>query len=71
MRWLSTLILALVVSSGASRASAASVDGLNVYSVSSGKGKAAVVLVHGWTCDSTSPPNLLGYVDVAPRLCTA
>jgi pimeloyl-ACP methyl ester carboxylesterase len=54
MRWLSTLMLALVFSSGASRASAASVDGLNIYSVSSGNGKTAVVLVHGWTCDSSS-----------------
>ena len=35
MRWLSTLIFALVFSSGASRAAAASVDGLNIYSASS------------------------------------
>lgn len=51
MRWLSTLILALVF---ASAASAASVDGVNIYSASSGSGKATVVLVHGWTCDSSS-----------------
>jgi pimeloyl-ACP methyl ester carboxylesterase len=51
MRWLSTLILALVFASGAS---AASVDGLNIYSASAGSGTATVVLVHGWTCDSSS-----------------
>ena len=50
MRWLSTLTLALVFSFGASRAPAASVDGLNIYSAKSGSGKATVVLVHGWTC---------------------
>ena len=54
MRWLSTLTLALVFSSGVTRASAASVDGLNIYSAKSGSGKATVVLVHGWTCDSSS-----------------
>ena len=32
MRWFSILTLAVVFSSGASRASAASVDGLNIYS---------------------------------------
>jgi pimeloyl-ACP methyl ester carboxylesterase len=54
MRWFSTLLvmsLALVFSSAAS---AASVDGLHIYSASSGSGKATVVLVHGWTCDSSS-----------------
>ncbi len=51
MRWLSVLTLTLVFASGAS---AASVDGINIYSTSSGSGKATVVLVHGWTCDSSS-----------------
>ena len=51
MRWLSTVVLALVFASGAS---AASVDGVRVYSASTGSGKATVVLVHGWTCDSSS-----------------
>jgi pimeloyl-ACP methyl ester carboxylesterase len=51
MRWLSTLVLALVFASGAS---AASVDGLKIYSASTGSGKATLVLVHGWTCDSSS-----------------
>src|SRR6478672_10395159 len=54
MRWFSILTLALVFSSGAARASAATVDGLNIYSASSGSGKPTVVLVHGWTCDSSS-----------------
>jgi len=54
MRWLSTLILALVFASGAASASAATVDGLNIHSASTGSGKATLVLVHGWTCDSTS-----------------
>jgi len=47
----STLLLALVFASGAS---AASVDGMNIYSTSAGSGKTTVVLVHGWTCDSSS-----------------
>jgi len=54
MRWFSTLfvmLFALVVSSAAS---AASVDGLHIYSASSGSGKPTLVLVHGWTCDSSS-----------------
>jgi len=51
MRSLSTFALALMV---AATASAASVDGMKIYSASSGSGKATLVLVHGWTCDSTS-----------------
>jgi pimeloyl-ACP methyl ester carboxylesterase len=51
MRWLSTVIIALVF---ASAASAASVDGLHINSASTGHGKATLVLVHGWTCDSSS-----------------
>jgi pimeloyl-ACP methyl ester carboxylesterase len=55
MRCLSTLILALVFGiAGPSGASAASVDGMKIYSASSGAGNATVVLVHGWTCDSSS-----------------
>jgi sigma-B regulation protein RsbQ len=34
--------------------SAASVDGLEIHSSSSGSGKGALVFVHGWTCDSSS-----------------
>jgi pimeloyl-ACP methyl ester carboxylesterase len=51
MHGLSTLLLALVFASGAS---AASVDGMRIYSASAGGGNATVVLVHGWTCDSSS-----------------
>jgi pimeloyl-ACP methyl ester carboxylesterase len=51
MRWLAALALAFVF---ASSASAASVDGLKIYSTSKGSGKATLVLVHGWTCDSSS-----------------
>jgi pimeloyl-ACP methyl ester carboxylesterase len=35
-------------------ASAATVDGLNIYSTSAGSGPATLILVHGWTCDSSS-----------------
>jgi pimeloyl-ACP methyl ester carboxylesterase len=38
----------------ASTASAATVDGLTINSSSTGSGKATLVLVHGWTCDSSS-----------------
>jgi pimeloyl-ACP methyl ester carboxylesterase len=51
MRWLSIVLLALVFASGAS---AASVEGVRIYSSSTGSGKATLVLVHGWTCDSSS-----------------
>ena len=51
MRWLSVFALALVFASGAS---AATVDGMTIHSASAGSGGATLVLVHGWTCDSTS-----------------
>ena len=51
MRWLLAAVLALTFVSGAS---AASVDGMRIQSASTGSGKATVVLVHGWTCDSSS-----------------
>jgi pimeloyl-ACP methyl ester carboxylesterase len=34
--------------------SAATVDGLKIQSSSAGKGRQTVILVHGWTCDSSS-----------------
>lgn len=34
--------------------SAASVDGLEIHSASTGTGRTTLVFVHGWTCDSTS-----------------
>src|SRR5262245_56437222 len=51
MKWPLTALFALVL---ASSASAASVDGMKIHSASSGSGKVALVLVHGWTCDSSS-----------------
>ena len=38
----------------AAGAGAATVDGLTIHSVSRGNGKTTLVLVHGWTCDSSS-----------------
>jgi pimeloyl-ACP methyl ester carboxylesterase len=35
-------------------ASAATLDGMKIHSAVTGKGAKTVVLVHGWTCDSTS-----------------
>src|SRR5215471_14443196 len=51
MRWLLAALFALVFAAGAS---AASVDGMTIHSTATGSGKATVVLVHGWTCDSSS-----------------
>jgi pimeloyl-ACP methyl ester carboxylesterase len=34
--------------------SAATVDGLKLHSTSTGRGNAAIVFVHGWTCDDSS-----------------
>jgi sigma-B regulation protein RsbQ len=45
--------LGLVVSFSLSL-SAASVDGLNIHSTTTGKGSKTVILVHGYTCDETS-----------------
>ena len=33
---------------------AATVDGIQINSASTGKGPKTVVLVHGWTCDETA-----------------
>ena len=52
MRHFSLLATALFVL--ASTASAATVDGLKIHSASAGSGRTTVVLVHGWTCDSSS-----------------
>ena len=51
MRWLSVVALSFVF---AASASAASVDGLNIHSTTTGAGPATLVLVHGWTCDESS-----------------
>jgi pimeloyl-ACP methyl ester carboxylesterase len=51
MRWMSALAaLFLFVST----ASAATVDGVKIHSASAGSGSTTLVLVHGWTCDSSS-----------------
>ena len=44
----------LIVALALSPASAASVDGLKLHSSSAGKGSAALIFVHGWTCDDSS-----------------
>jgi pimeloyl-ACP methyl ester carboxylesterase len=51
MRRFIIFALALVF---ASTASAATVDGMKIHSSSAGSGKTTLVLVHGWTCDSSS-----------------
>ena len=45
------VVAALVFSTGAF---GATVDGVKIHSASRGSGKATLVLVHGWTCDSSS-----------------
>ena len=49
-----SILVALVLLVFAAGASAATVDGLKIHSASRGNGKATLVLVHGWTCDSSS-----------------
>ena len=51
MRWISSLAAAVLF---VSTASAATVDGLKIHSASAGSGRTTLVLVHGWTCDSSS-----------------
>jgi len=48
------LPLALVLGFLIPSASAATVDGIAIKSASTGTGNHTVILVHGWTCDSTS-----------------
>jgi len=47
--WTSVIYLLL-----AGPLSAASVDGLTIHSSTTGSGKATMVFIHGWTCDSSS-----------------
>ena len=51
MRWLCVVAFSCVL---AATASAASVDGLNIHSTTTGAGPATLVLVHGWTGDESS-----------------
>jgi pimeloyl-ACP methyl ester carboxylesterase len=44
----------LLALAAATSLSAASVDGIQVHSTTTGKGAKTVVLVHGWTCDETT-----------------
>ncbi|HEY3824492.1 MAG TPA: alpha/beta hydrolase [Bryobacteraceae bacterium] len=53
MRSLLSLLL-LAPLSGLVPLSAATVDGISLYSSSTGKGPKTVILVHGWTCDDTT-----------------
>lgn len=49
------LLVFFVIGAGlVSPLSAASIDGVKIHVSSAGSGKATVVFVHGWTCDSTS-----------------
>jgi pimeloyl-ACP methyl ester carboxylesterase len=50
-RLLYTFVIGLSL---AAPCSAASVDGLAIHSSSTGTGKATVIFIHGWTCDSSS-----------------
>src|SRR6478735_4153417 len=51
MRSMSALLVLLFFTA---TASAATVDGLKIHSASAGSGTTTLVLVHGWTCDSSS-----------------
>ena len=44
----------LVTTLGVLPAFGATVDGVKIHSSSAGKGPQTIVLIHGWTCDSTS-----------------
>ena len=48
------VFLALTLATIGSPLTAATVDGVNVHSTSTGTGPATIVFVHGWTCDSSS-----------------
>jgi pimeloyl-ACP methyl ester carboxylesterase len=49
------ILCSLVVGAAFSlQASAATVDGLKIHSSTAGTARETIILVHGWTCDSTS-----------------
>ncbi len=52
------------------QASAATVDGLKIHSSSAGKARQTVILVHGWTCDSTSWTAQIGPLSKTYRVVT-
>jgi pimeloyl-ACP methyl ester carboxylesterase len=47
-------IAALLLLSVVATVSAATLDGIQIHSTTSGKGPRTVILVHGWTCDESS-----------------
>jgi sigma-B regulation protein RsbQ len=47
-------LLAAFVTLAAVAVHAATLDGINIHSTSTGKGAKTLMLVHGWTCDETS-----------------
>jgi pimeloyl-ACP methyl ester carboxylesterase len=49
---------------------AATVDGLKIHSSSAGTGPQTVILVHGWTCDSTSWAAQVGPLSKTYRIVT-
>jgi pimeloyl-ACP methyl ester carboxylesterase len=50
--------------------SAATVDGLKIHSSSAGTARQTVILVHGWTCDSTSWTEQVGPLSKSYRVVT-
>jgi sigma-B regulation protein RsbQ len=52
--WRTVAILVVVVAATATRAIAASVDGIPLHWTSAGAGPQTLMLVHGWTCDDSS-----------------
>jgi len=51
-------------------ASAATVDGINIHWTSAGNARAAVIFVHGWTCDETSWQSQVPAISKSYRVIT-
>src|SRR5262245_65620726 len=54
MRKLTAIFIAALLLTTATAARAATVDGATIHWTSTGSGRQALILVHGWTCDETS-----------------
>jgi pimeloyl-ACP methyl ester carboxylesterase len=54
MRYLIYSIAVACTLASAPEVSAATVDGIQIFSAATGKGNQTIIFVHGWTCDSTS-----------------
>ena len=52
--WRTAVFLLVALTAAATRAAAASVDGIPLHWTSSGSGPQTLMLVHGWTCDDSS-----------------